>query len=427
MKRTLQIIRLRRRVGKFLLRRSLAGRKVGRDVTSRPPDELIFRLDEVFRSLRLSDSWRSRFYTDLRLWIVGEQHHSVVTSALRGIEPDPKWIPEQAFVIAQVCSALGLFEVALGFEQWAVHRIRQTYKSPRSRTDFIELIQVAIHSADLDTATEFSRRLTVSLSGQSSVPFSIRDLVNYVEVWAGRPTSLDRTSSQNVEQEDRWERIIRNQQVVIYGPGMVDPTHRRFTDGELIARVAGPGSFTWHDAQDLAGGRADLVYLIPETLESIVSADGQSQAILEAYGMICVKKSMPLYLPNARQVEPGSRLYLRGHPNMVPLICVDLIRLPGTTGYVVGSDFFSSQSSYRPESRRVDRLGAPQTAQGSSGRPFDRTTLMASHNAFQNRRIVVNLVDSGRISGDDNFLSACALSDLDYARRLDFFYGQHKI
>jgi len=279
----------------------------------------------------------------------------------------------------------------------------------------------------LGAATEFSRRLTVSLSGESSVPFGIRDLMNYVHVWAGKPTSLELTRSRNIEQEDRWERIIRNQQVVIYGPGTVDPTHRRFTDGELIARIAGPGSYKWQDATDLAGGKADLVYLIPETLESIVSSDSQSQAILEAYGMICVKKSMPLYLPNARQVEPGSRLYLRGHPNMVPLICVDLIRAPGTTGYVVGSDFFSSQSSYRPESRRVNRLGVHQTAQGSSGRRFDRTTLMASHNAFQNRRIVLNLVDSGRISGDDNFLSACALSDLDYARRLDFFYGQHRI
>jgi hypothetical protein len=361
------------------------------------------------------------------LWIRDEQDHSDTTATLCAIEPEPNWIPEQAFVIAQLCAALGLFEVALGFEQWALRRIRQVHKRPRSPYDLIELTQVAVHSADLDTAAEFSRRLTVALAGQTSVPFSILDLLNYVGVWGGEPSSLAPPVRKSGGRARLWERMIQNQPVVVYGPGAASQTHRRFSESELIARIAGPGSYTWADPSDLAGGRTDIMYLIPETLETIASADSKYSELLKRYPMVCVKKSLPFEIPNARRVETGSRLFLRGHPNMVPLICLDLIRVPGATGYVVASDFFSSASSYRPESRRVGELGVPQTAQGSSGKRFDRTTLMASHNAFQNRRVVLNLVESGRISGDDSFLRACEFSDLDYARRLDFLYGQNKI
>jgi carbohydrate-selective porin OprB len=112
---------------------------------------------------------------------------------------------------------------------------------------------------------------------------------------------------------------------------------------------------------------------------------------------------------------------------MVPLICIDVIRLEGTTAYVAGSDFFASATAYREDSRRVTTDGARQTPQGSNGKRFDRTTLMASHNVFQNRRVVANLAEAGRISGDTDFSAACALTDLEYARRLDFLYGKHKI
>lgn len=425
--RSLGSSNLRRTAGRFLLRRSPAGQKLGRGLTSGPNDELIRHLEDVFRSLRVSAGWRKQFLTILGTWIADGQDHAKTSSALLGIQPERNWIPEKALVIAQVCATVGLFEVALAFEEWAADRIRQSHKSPRSPKDLIELIQVAIHSADLDAATEFAHRLTATLTGHTSVPFGIRDVLNYVRVWAGEPTSLEPTGTDHAAQEAMWQRMIRDRQVVIYGPGTVSPTHRNFTRGELVARIAGPGSYTWHETNDLAQGRTDIVYLIPETLESIVSTNSDHRELLQRYGIVCVKKSLPLHLSNGRRVEPGSRLFLRGHPNMVPLICVDLIRVPGATGYVVGSDFFSSASSYRRESRRVTELGVPQSVQGSNGKRFDRTTLMASHNVFQNRRIVINLVESGRISGDDNFLSACALSDVDYAKRLDSLYGQHKI
>jgi len=72
-------------------------------------------------------------------------------------------------------------------------------------------------------------------------------------------------------------------------------------------------------------------------------------------------------------------------------------------------------------------MGASQSQAGSAGAVFDRSTLMASHNAIQNRAIVANLVQVGRICGDSEFLEAVSLSNLEYARRLDRLYGQHKI
>ena len=112
---------------------------------------------------------------------------------------------------------------------------------------------------------------------------------------------------------------------------------------------------------------------------------------------------------------------------MVPLVCIDALRVPEVKVSVLGSNFFASSIAYRQDSLRSNPDKSSQTSAGSSGRQFDRTTLMASHNAIQNRAVVKNLVTAGHITGDKEFLEAVNLSNLDYVRRLDEIYGQERV
>lgn len=416
-----------RRIQRFAFSRSTAGQKIGREITSAPSPTLVHYLFRVSRRLGGSRKWRHVFSKTLASWIFDEADHAATTSQLTSIEMAGRWIPEQLFAASRLTASLGLFEAALTFELKAYDLIRVPRREKASSGELIELMQVAIHRGDLGDATALCEVFRARNRPVEALPYSVRDLLHYILVWAGKPSDVLFQSKNSSSIEARWRETVSDRDVIIYGPGVVSPEHRNFDNSELIARIAGPGSVQWTDTGDLAQGRTDFVYLIPESLRAIGDTVEKQKQALGHYRFVCVKRSEAEGLDNARKVEAASRLFLRGHPNMVPLACIDLLRAPAARPYVVGSDFFASSTSYRQDSRRTTGDGTRQTPQGSNGNRFDRTTLFGSHNVFQNRKLVKNLVDAGRVKGDDDFLAVCALTDQQYANRLDFLYGRHKI
>jgi hypothetical protein len=421
---TTTAVRMTRR---FILTQSPAGQKLGREITSGPPETLARHIRDISRFLGGSRKWQQTFFDGLTSWVLGEADHADTTSYLLGLEIEGGRIPEQLYLVAQTAAAVGLFEVSLAFEEQALEDIAWAPPTAKRVSDFIEHLQVSIHRRDMERARYYCDALVKLTPNLHGAPYSIRDLVNYAMVWTGQPSIPGLLADRGSAIDARWHQSLDGANVAVYGPGVVSHGHPKFRSADLIARIAGPGSYSWSDRSDLANARTDIVYMIPETLRAIGSTEVERQRALGGFRFVGVKREQPAYLPNARKVEAGSRLFLRGHPNMVPLICIDVIRLENTTAYVAGSDFFTSVTAYRENSRRVNADGARQTPQGSNGKRFDRTTLMASHNVLQNRRVVANLVESGRISGDSEFSAACALTDLEYARRLDFVYGKNKI
>lgn len=63
---------------------------------------------------------------------------------------------------------------------------------------------------------------------------------------------------------------------------------------------------------------------------------------------------------------------------------------------------------------------------GSLGQPFERCRNLASHNVFENRAVVKNLVNAGLVSGDAPFLQSLESSDEEYAEILEQIYGMRK-
>jgi len=413
----------------FFFHRALAGRKIGRAVTSRSSDELGMHVDSYSRHLGGSDSWTRHFAANLKSWVQNSGSHQQATEALSGplSAVGLPEAPRRLLAAAQLCGALGLHVVSLELEVRAWDVIESRAKTARHRNDLVQQIQVAIYRGDMTRALNFSEKLKKALSSKQKSLFSYIDLLNYVSVWAGAGT-LTFPSARGIESQtsERWNALVTGQKLYLYGPGTVGKNEPAIPQESLVMRIAGPGSYRWGDNNDLALGRTDIVHIIPETLADIGDTDAQKQEIFGGYEFVCIKRSHAPYLPNSRKVEAGSRLFLRGHPNVVPLMCIDALRVPGTSLRVLGSDFFASPVAYRSDSRREGPGGVPQNSSGSTGHDYDRSTLMASHNAFENRALVKNLHKAGRIEGDYGFEKALALSDFEYAQTLDEIYGTRR-
>ena len=410
---------------RWIFLRASAGEKFGRDITSAGPEKISLAVAAGFANLGGRQSWRIIVVKKLIDWVHGNVDHSEATTFIKNLTPHGPDIGDQCFAAARIIAALGLFEASLAYEERGIEFLYRGHLWVRNSSHRLRKVQSAIHRANRDDAIEAVRQFLAHHDSPERLPFSVLDLLHYVDVWAN--TSNNKIESRMILENPPWSNYVCGRKIVVVGPGTIDPTAPEIAASDVVARIAGPSSFSWQSQGDWAQGRADVVYVIPETLETLGPTPEERREEVGHFDFLCIKRGEAPYLPNYRKVEAGSRLFLRGHPNMVPLAIIDLLRTPGTNVQVIGSDFFASGSSYRPDSVRTTPEGRPQTNQGSTGSLYDRSTLMASHNPFQNRRLVKNLIDSGRVTGDDAFLDACSLSDLDYAKRLDLHYGQHKI
>ena len=418
---------------RLVFRSRIGTSKIGRNLTQGPPQDLNFFAHKAIRSSRQSAMWSRACETAYVDWIQGSASHRQTSGRLLELAESldsTRTIPESLFVLENLLSAVGLFEAGNALALRGHDLIlRDAEKSP-SVESMIRAIQVSLVVGDLDLATNSIARLR-SIIGRSfkraRYSASISDLENYVSLWQGDECSFPDFVPDKPTVEAQWRSYIRGRTVVVYGPGESSGLDQDIPNDDVVIRIAGPGSFNWTDHSDYASGRTDVVYLIPETLAVIGSSNQERTEIFAPYKFVGLKRSSADYIPNLRRVESGSRLFLTGHPNMVPLVCIDALRVPEVKVSVLGSNFFASSIAYRQDSLRSNPDKSSQTSAGSSGRQFDRTTLMASHNAIQNRAVVKNLVTAGHITGDKEFLEAVNLSNLDYVRRLDEIYGQERV
>lgn len=409
----------------YFWRKSLAGGKIGRSLTSSSEQELVSFSRRFEAKIGGSSKWRKDYFATLREWIVGETNHESVTDRLVTLacEGGSPSAPHQTLALSQLSGALGLHVASLALEKRAWKQIVKNV-SHRHPDDVLRWLQVTIYQGLLPEAIQAADKLRKALTREEMGRYSYSDVFNYISVWSGEDSASFPLPHDSVTAD--WNRELNSRRVTIYGPGLVADGTPDVPEDELVIRIAGPGSYEWTNPSDHAQGRTDIVYVIPETLQNIGNNDEERKQLFLRHRYICVKRGNAPYLPNSRRVETGSRLFLRGHPNVVPLICLDVLRVQGARVHVIGSDFFANSVAYREDSKRTVAPGPAENSAGSPGAQFDRSTLLASHNAFQNRALVKNLVNAGRVEGDATFRSVVDLSEEQYASRLDEIYGKSR-
>jgi hypothetical protein len=345
----------------------------------------------------------------LNSWHAAELTHSVATSLLGTLlsETPPRGLLWDDYLeLSRQAMRVGLYRASLGCQQAGWSLLDRSMRTESDTVTSIFHLKALIHQGRLEEASNRAQ----SLVRQRLVPTvraELDDLRWYlVQCGYGEESMSFHEGEDSLER--KWLARISGSNVLVYGPGATQNLSSAIPLF-LVARIMGPSVYRWDSDDDLVGNRTDMVYSAPENLsQGFASGSEDFRREVSALPFICVKRGGRFLPPNARSVKGFGSLFQRGHPNMVPLIVLDVLASSGIP-HVIGSDFFTSTVAYRESDRRAVGWGssavsaAKQSAQGSAGGDFDRSSLMSSHNSIENWALVQNLHRAGRVSGDQSF------------------------
>lgn len=340
--------------------------------------------------------------------------HSDATARLKFIagQVSPRTAhAETLFAVARACGSAGLFEGSYGFTQLAHARIELNAESTANLRDSLYSVLVALHRQNLDLAISRWDALK-GADVPSGVTREIFDMLDrYMSILThsapvglpGGPLIVDRSG---------WKEDLRGSRVLILGPGPTDFGPSDAAQFDYIAQI-----FRNRDLKDFSTGTSankDILYVggyLYRMLEKLGRDELEQR--FGRFKYFAIKSLEPrLGLTNTRQTERlCSRLFLNGHPNMVPLMCVDLLAPGEVSLHIVGVNFYASKEPYT----------AGETDAFSR---FHLCHSITSHNALENRALVGNFVKAGVVDGEKAFRDVLGLNDLEYLRLLDEYYGK---
>ena len=354
----------------FWFFRTLASKKIGRAVTSQSSDKLLIFIDSFCDSLGIPAKVVIPLAVSLKAYLNGEVTHADTTVNL--LESVPRLVAvgkvRPLLAIANLVGAFGLFHVSQQIECLAINKLRTAPHMDRlARSSWVtRRLQASLLAGDIEAATQLGVTYENRNRKKLEASESYRVLSDYAGIIGGRGLKSQHVQPSNSPDTDDWKKEMTGKSFLVVGPGEILDDSLKVSEFDYVVRTVGAGTYDWKSISDPFEGRAEIVYLNPENLEYLREASSQDPKLLSGVNWVCVKKSAHLSLPTRiRSVNSGGLLFLRGHANLIPLICVDLSRLPGTTISVVGSTFFASTTAYRPDSVRVRADGRRVMESGS--------------------------------------------------------------
>lgn len=345
--------------------------------------------------------------------------------------PEGRFAPRPLMAAETFVRATGLFVASLPFRP-LIHAALARRASDTGRADDVVRASVsAVHAGDRDRAEGTIARLAPAAVERDAAADTV---ARYLDVWAGRPVGPlpAPTRAAHEVADRRFAGRIGEGPVLVYGPGpttSLPPLHGLPSDELRVIRILMPEVYAWDSPQDLVAGRSDVAYLNHEAQLWLSDLpEERRRDIAGRFSVLVAKKSADMLVgvdhPGLRVAWSAAPLFLTGSENTVPAILFDLLALADVPVGVVGTTFFASDTSYRPDNRRFQFYeGVKVDGQGRTGLVLERCTMLASHNALENRTLVANLVAAGRVTGDAEFTEAVSLTDEAYLERLDRLYG----
>jgi len=388
----------------------------GRAVTTLPAPELILSVEKSLGTFRISTSTRDGFARTLADWVTGEVSKQEASAYLGDcIDSLPSQLSAfETFRLSRLTGALGLFSPSLALEKIGRARARRwsdlsiTARTPvkRLRSHFFDALPGSFRE-DFD-------KFELKLAHKILPGGSLATLRGYAQALLGLQIPPEFAKSSIT---DKWARDLSNKKILVVGPGILESTALDHSQFDFVVRTLGNGGIDWNSPADPANGRADLLYLNAENEDHFLTIINGDKRLRSQVRWVNIKRGATENSSyNIRRVDSGGELFHRGHANLVPLICADLAQIPGTSVHVIGASFFASATAYRSSPGKTNLLSI-------SANRFDRSTVISSHNPFQNLAIVRNLFNAGIVSGDITFEEICNLTEEEYSSRLDSIYG----
>lgn len=421
--------RLRARLGRAPSSAKQALRLLSTTTTS---DELSRAISEgLQRGLRNARARAAiaRIADTLGQRIAPTSDHEQATAALRDILDDAALLREFGSTrlanMTRLTRAVGLFSASEPSSRAALTSLERETRLRDGEHGYVTLAAIAIQTGDLDRANDVARRARRSRYRDSP---ATRAVLDYVDLWGGNsPLQAQETAD---SADARFRKIVSGSGVVLYGPAPALGPLPTAVSPRRVARVLMPGVARWDSADDLVGGRVDVVYANKETAEwlAALTMDYQRE-ILNTCSLLTIRPTetplplSPLLRGEARiaTTPPG---YVYGFPNMIPIMVLDILINAPSSLHITGVTFFVGERAYRGDSLRISQSQTARVDQhGSTGRMFEQCLMLGRHEPLENRRFVANLWSRGLITGDALFTTAVSSSDSDYLEALDDNYG----
>lgn len=317
----------------------------------------------------------------------------------------------------RLLSGLGLFSLSLHFSQLVREKIAHDHRIFGSVETFFRLVLCHLHWGEVDEARRMSEQLgrkTLDL-GQAkrlSVIQHYLSLIGGEKLTRGLPSGADAS----------FANILKGRTILVYGPGATSTIGDQL-QFDLVVRRATLGNYEFLSAADLAGNKADIVYINPEDVEVLGREEKQKAlAALSRYPLVVTKRRALPGLVNSRLGFNMGALFLGGHPHKGTQVIVNLLLHKPQSVHICGMNFFASVIPYRADSLWT---GAP--GEGGEGGNFYSSHSFASHNLRENFGLVKNLFDAGAVSGDRGFRDVMSLSVAEYVHKIDKIYGEKRL
>lgn len=311
-------------------------------------------------------------------------------------------VAESYLAFAKACASVGLFEGSYGFVQLAYDRIELDAKIGSDLRDALKSIRVAIHRRRIDIADERWERLQAR-----AVPSGSQSGFEMLEVYLSACRGTRQVEDGTGSGEREWRKDLAGAKVLILGPAPVGFDSSKAGEYDFVAQI-----YRKHEVPSFPEAEAEILYVggLYHELKQRSSHELHSQFGRFRY-FVVNSVSSELGLSNTRRADRRlSSLFVRGTPNMIQVMCLDMLGAGAASLYVTGANFYASPEPYG-------------SGGGDDFEKFGFCCAIASHNPTENRAVIANLVDAGAVSGDEPFLRVLGLSDIEYLRLLDKYYG----
>ena len=347
---------------------------------------------------------------------VGDGGHADITERLLEAGEDKLSLDgldaERLFKLTLAARSAGLFVGSGNFETAALAAFGARAQSLNGVRGLLQQARFALAIGDSEQANRYLQPLQRLRVGML-IP-EVLATIRYLELATGRVPRADPSAD---GRERLFQDIIRNNTVLVYGPGPTDDSlGLDFRDVPVI-RTLMP-RVSWRSAKDFASSRIDVAYSNKETAQWLAGLD-PDEFLRWTSHIACLRLKFAgsdekriRALHGGVGSVPHFPELISGTQNMIPIALWDVLLGGATDAHVIGATFWLV-SHYRSDNPRSN----------TTTLPWERCRALAAHNPTANRRFVLNLTRSGRIMGDKNFLRALKLSDKNYLAELDKLYG----
>jgi len=357
--------------------------------------------------------------------------HSAATDWLleeaRSSKLGQQWSSSMLFDMARTSRQIGLFAGSGGLYdkgQSAFERELCNSDNPRKS---IGLARLAIQRGDLDMAQYFAQTLR-----ESKLQIPVTQLITrYVDLWSG--TFFRESTRPQTDVDEQYSRLVCGQKILILGPGPMTDFAREDYGDFKIARIV----FYSHSGMSAGGndpGKTDLAYsngvnsvrlagLPAPVLRNFMSQfsahtgrlGATKNGILEGRGLVS-------------RFLPAEPILLTGGSNMAQTMLLDILSFAPEEVFLKGITFYTGGQPYRHGQERQIYSHISQVKPAPLGElRYRLCSDIGGHSPQENRKLILNLWNAGRVNGDVLFEKSLSLSEGSYLRGLDSQYGVDRL